>query len=102
MPTPKRLLPFLARVLRRAFGRLRKGKTNGADADLATAMAVSGAAASSYMGLGSIPSLTALLTFLNVRLGFWILRPDRKRWLRSAKHVPGPPHPGAACTDRFR
>ena len=77
-------------------------KTNGADADLATAMAVSGAAASSYMGLGSIPSLTALLTFLNVRLGFWILRPDRKRWLRSAKHVPGPPHPGAACTDRFR
>ena len=45
-------------------------KTNGEDADLATAMAVSGAAASSYMGLGSMPSLTALLTFLNVRLGF--------------------------------
>jgi hypothetical protein len=53
-------------------------ETNGADADLATAMAVSGAAASSYMGLGSIPSLTALLTFLNVRLGFWISRPDKK------------------------
>ena len=43
-------------------------KTNGAPADLATAMAVSGAAASSYMGLGSMHSLTALLTFLNVRL----------------------------------
>jgi hypothetical protein len=43
--------------------------------DLATAMAVSGAAASSYMGLGSISSLSALLTFLNVRLGYWIRRP---------------------------
>jgi hypothetical protein len=52
-------------------------KTNDADADLATAMAVSGAAASSYMGLRSISSLTALLTFLNVRLGFWALRPGR-------------------------
>jgi hypothetical protein len=58
-------------------------KANGADADLATAMAVSGAAASSYMGLGSIPSLTALLTFLNVRLGFWMLRPDRNPLLKT-------------------
>jgi hypothetical protein len=46
-------------------------------------MAVSGAAASSYMGLGSMPSLTALLTFLNVRLGFWILRADRKPLLKT-------------------
>jgi hypothetical protein len=45
------------------------------DCDLATAMAVSGAAASSYMGLGSIASLSALMTFLNVRLGYWIRRP---------------------------
>jgi hypothetical protein len=51
-------------------------KANNKDADLATAMAVSGAAASSYMGLGSMPTLTALLTFLNVRLGFWIKRPE--------------------------
>jgi hypothetical protein len=43
--------------------------------DLATAMAVSGAAASPYMGLGSFPTLTAILTFLNVRLGYWIRRP---------------------------
>ncbi len=50
-------------------------KTNGAPADLATAMAVSGAAASSHMGLESKPSLVALITFLNVRLGFWIRRP---------------------------
>jgi hypothetical protein len=46
-------------------------------ADLSTAMAISGAAVSSYMGLESIPSLTALLTFLNVRLGFWMLRPNK-------------------------
>ena len=50
-------------------------KANGGDVDLATAMAVSGAAFSSYMGLGSMPMLTALLTLLNVRLGFWIKKP---------------------------
>ena len=44
--------------------------------DLATAMAVSGAATSSHMGLGTVPSLRALLAFLNVRLGYWIRRPD--------------------------
>jgi hypothetical protein len=58
-------------------------RTNNLPADLATAMAISGAAASSYMGLSSMPTLTALLTFLNIRLGFWILRPDRRTWLRS-------------------
>jgi hypothetical protein len=31
------------------------------------------------MGLGSISSLSALLTFLNVRLGYWIRRPGPKR-----------------------
>ena len=56
---------------------------NDAPVDIATAMAVSGAAASSYMGLGSMPTLTALLTFLNVRLGFWILRPDRNPMLKT-------------------
>lgn len=50
-------------------------KANGADVDLATAMAVSGAAFSAHMGLGSMPTLTALLTLLNVRLGFWIKKP---------------------------
>jgi hypothetical protein len=50
-------------------------RAGGDPLDLATAMAVSGAAASSYMGLGSISSLSALLTFLNVRLGYWIRRP---------------------------
>jgi len=47
-------------------------RTNSTEPDLATAMAISGAAASSYMGLGSMPTLASLLTFLNVRLGFWI------------------------------
>jgi hypothetical protein len=66
-------------------------KTNDSPPDLATAMAISGAAASSHMGLGSMPTLTALLTFLNVRLGFWILRPDRNDWLKA---------PGFSCLVR--
>jgi hypothetical protein len=61
----------------------RKWKSNGREVDLATAMAISGAAASPQMGLGSIPSLSALLTLLNIRLGFWIADPGR--W------VVGPP-----------
>ena len=43
--------------------------------DLATATAISGAAASPHMGLGSVPSLSALMTLLNIRLGFWIAKP---------------------------
>jgi len=62
-----------------------KWKTNNKSPDLATAMAISGAAASSHMGLGSIPTLRALLTLLNVRLGFWILRPGENVWPK----VPG-------------
>ena len=50
-------------------------EANGSPVDLATAMAVSGAAFSSYMGLEAMPTLTALLTCLNVRLGFWIKKP---------------------------
>lgn len=51
--------------------------TNDDEVDLATAMAVSGAAASSYMGIETKPHLTALLTFLNVRLGLWIREPGK-------------------------
>jgi hypothetical protein len=51
--------------------------------DLATAMAVSGAAASSNMGASSIKPLTPTLAMLNVRLGYWLANPrqlaqDRK------------------------
>lgn len=54
--------------------------SNGNEIDLATAMAISGAAASPQMGPNSIPSLSALMTVLNVRLGYWIKNPkvDRK------------------------
>jgi len=47
---------------------------NGKKPDLATAMAISGGAFSSHMGLNSLPLVRALLTVLNVRLGFWIRR----------------------------
>lgn len=55
----------------------------GREIDLATAMAVSGAAFSSHMGLGSVPMLTALLTLLNVRLGFWMHKPGAGGWFQS-------------------
>jgi hypothetical protein len=70
------------------YSKTEKWKTNGQPADLATAMAISGAAVSSYMGLGSMPTLTALLTFMNVRLGFWIKNPAKSS---------GSPHPGFLC-----
>jgi len=56
--------------------------------DLATAMAVSGAAASPHMGLHTVPALSALLTFLNIRLGYWIRSPKSKTGLRA---------PGFSC-----
>ena len=60
-----------------------KWQTDGEPVDLATAMAISGAAISANMGLGSMPSLRALLTFLNVRLGFWIRHPDHFSFFHS-------------------
>jgi hypothetical protein len=45
------------------------------EVDLATAMAVSGAAASSNMGSSSIKQWTPSLALLNVRLGYWIRNP---------------------------
>jgi hypothetical protein len=45
--------------------------------DLAAAMAVSGAAASSNMGAESIKPLTPTLALLNIRLGFWLRNPKR-------------------------
>jgi hypothetical protein len=43
--------------------------------DIATAMAISGAAASSNMGSGTIRALSPTLALLNVRLGFWLTNP---------------------------
>jgi len=45
------------------------------DLDLAAAMAISGAAASSNMGANTIKVLTPTLAILNVRLGFWLPNP---------------------------
>lgn len=42
--------------------------------DLGTAVAISGAAASPQMALCAMPSLSALMTLLNVRLGYWLPR----------------------------
>ena len=43
--------------------------------DLATAMAISAAAAAPNMGVNTSRSMVALLTLLNVRLGYWVPNP---------------------------
>jgi hypothetical protein len=66
--------------------------------DLATAMAVSGAAVSSNMGAESIKPLTATLALLNIRLGYWLRNP--LRLAETAPHcVRGRPH---RVSDFFR
>jgi hypothetical protein len=60
------------------YSRTRDWRANNVPLDLATAMAISGAAASPHMGLGSMPTLSALLTLLNVRLGYWIANPKKR------------------------
>jgi hypothetical protein len=44
-----------------------------------TAMSISGAAASPNMGYHSVPSLALLMTFFNVRLGFWAGNPRNSK-----------------------
>jgi hypothetical protein len=51
---------------------------------LGTAMAISGAAASSNAGFHTSPSLAFLLTVFNVRLGWWIGNPAGKKWQNSS------------------
>jgi hypothetical protein len=45
------------------------------DASLSTAVATSGAAVSSHMGVHSNPALRFILSVLNIRLGYWIINP---------------------------
>jgi hypothetical protein len=45
--------------------------------DLATAMAISAAAAAPNMGANTSRGLVALLTMLNIRLGYWVPNPGR-------------------------
>ena len=54
--------------------------------DLATAMAISGAAASSNMGSSSIRPLTPTLALLNVRLGYWLKNPHYVSSKGKSKH----------------
>lgn len=51
--------------------------------DLATSMAISGAAASANMGASTIKPLTFSLALLNVRLGYWLPNPRRLDGSRS-------------------
>ena len=55
------------------------------DLNVATAMAISGAAASSNMGSASIRPLRPTLALLNVRLGYWLKNP---------RHIDGARAPG--------
>jgi hypothetical protein len=48
--------------------------------DLGTAMAISGAAASTNMGSKTLRSMRFLMTLFNVRLGYWMRRPGSKAW----------------------
>jgi hypothetical protein len=45
--------------------------------NLATAMAISAAAASPNMGANSSPPIAFLMTWLNIRLGFWLPNPSK-------------------------
>lgn len=66
---------------------------NGRPLDLASVMSISGAAFSANMGQGTVPAARALLAFVNVRLGYWLRRPDKPGKLR----LPPWPHPGFVC-----
>jgi len=57
------------------YAPMREFEVQAQDLDLATAMAISGAAASSNMGSSSIKPLTPTLALLNVRLGYWLKNP---------------------------
>lgn len=54
----------------------------GGELDLATAMAVSGAAVSAQQGSLTRPGLAALMALLNLRLGQWLPRPAEKKMHR--------------------
>jgi len=55
---------------------------------LATAMSISGAAFNPNMGYHSSPLVTLLMTFFNVRLGWWLPNPSREEGARHWKYSP--------------
>jgi hypothetical protein len=69
-------------VFGRPNGRL-AGVVNG-ETTLGTALAVSGSAANSNRGYHLSPSVSALLTVFNARLGSWLGNPKQATWQESA------------------
>ena len=67
---------------------------------LATACAISGAAASPSMGYHSNPAIAFLLTVFNVRLGWWLRNPRRRRIGRVTPY-PIPPSGKPDALSRF-
>ena len=61
---------------------------------VATACAISGAAASPSMGYHSSPSVAFLLTVFNVRLGWWLRNPRRRRIVLKTPYPIPPDAPG--------
>ena len=62
---------------------------------LATACAISGAAASPSMGYHSNPAVAFLLTVFNVRLGWWLRNPRRRRMFAAKpNNLPSSPRVG--------
>jgi len=63
------------------------------DVSLSTAVATSGAAVSSNMGVHSNPALRFILSVLNIRLGYWIVNPmllkpgKKKFWTKVGKFM---------------
>ncbi len=64
--------------------------------DLATAMAISGAAASANMGASTIRPLTFGLALLNIRLGYWLPNPRRLARRRAETAAGSAPVPAPA------
>lgn len=57
--------------------------------NIATAVAISGAAASPNMGYHTNPAIAFLLTMFNVRLGWWLFNPRRSKFAGRAVGPPG-------------
>jgi hypothetical protein len=55
-----------------------------------TAVAISGAAVNPNMGYNSNPALAFLMTFFNVRLGWWISNPRKRNRWRATENRPTP------------
>lgn len=68
----------------RLIGGYRETKTYGGGFSLATAMAVSGAAASPNMGFHTSAPVAALLTIFNMRLARWCPNPEKAQWDKAA------------------